>query len=339
MEHYKIQRDIQGGKISPCYLLQGEEPFFVDEIVHYIENHVLEEAEKAFNQTVVYGRDVSLDKIVALAKGFPMMGERQVIIVKEAQDIAGWKKEEQRIFLEKYLDQPQTSTMLVFAFKNKKLDGKLKVAKLLKKVGVAFESKRIREWKLPEWIDGFVQSKGYSIDKSSSQLLGEYLGNDLGKLVNELNKLMIIIPEGSKINTTHIEENIGISKDFNVWELQKAIASKDIMKSNRIINYFEANPKSAPIQMVLPALYNYFSKLLVYSSLKDKSKSNVQSKLRVAPFVVDEYARNAANFKPQKLEKIISYIRDCDRKAKGVDNYGLSHGTLMKELVFKMLHY
>jgi DNA polymerase-3 subunit delta len=338
MDHYRIIRDIETGHVKPIYTLMGEEPFFVDMVTDYMEDKLLDEASKAFNQTVVYGRDVSMSQVLSTAKAFPMMGDKQLVLVKEAQDLKEWKRSDDLGELEAYVKHPQESTVLVFAFKNKKLDGRLKVAKQLKSEGVFMDAKRISESRIPDWINDYIESKGFAIAVDAKILLAEYLGNNLGKLVNELNKLCIVLPKGSNIHTKDIEENIGISKDYNVFEFQKALGTKDVQKANRIVDYFIANPKANPIQMVLPVLYGYFSKLHNLHYLKDKGKSSVASNLGVPPFFANDYINAARNYKPGKLERVIGYIRDCDKKSKGVDNVGLDHGTLMKEMTFKILH-
>lgn len=337
MDHYRIQRDIQSGKAAPVYVLMGDEPFFVDQITDYVEEHALSEADKAFNQTIVYGRDVSMDQVLSVAKGFPMSGDRQVVIVKEAQDLKEWKKGDSLAGFEHYMTQPQPATLLIFAFKNKNLDKRLKVSKLVAKHGVIFESKKIKEYQLPSWIEGYLDPKGRKIEQRAANLLAEYLGSHLSKLANALDKLAIVVPESESINLTHIEENIGISKDFNVFELQKALGSRDIYKANQIINYFEANPKANPIQMVLPVLYNFFARLLAYQTFKG-SRGDIPKALGVSPWALKDVEAAATSFPPQKTERIIGYIRDVDRKSKGVDNYSLTNGMLMKEMVYKILH-
>lgn len=339
MDHLRIIQDIQSGKLAPVYSLMGEEPFFIDAITEVLEHEVLDEAEKAFNLTVVYGRDVSMDQVISTAKSFPMMGARQVIIVREAQAMDDWKKAEKLNGLEHYLDQPQPSTVLAFAYKGKKIDARLKAGKKLKAKGEWFVSARLREQKIPTWVKGYMESKGHKITDKASYVLSEYLGNDLGKLSGALDKLIIAAPQGEDVTVEHIERNIGISKDYNVFELQRALSTKDIVKSNRILNYFIANPKAYPIQMLLPVLYSYFSKLLLFTSLKDKSSGNVSQALKIPPFVVNDYVAAGRNYSFNKVARIISYIRDCDRKSKGVGvTNRVEHGTLMKELIFKILH-
>jgi len=337
MDHYRIQRDIQSGKAAPVYVLMGDEPFFVDLITDFIEEHVLSEADKAFNQTIVYGRDVSMDQVLNVAKGFPMSGDRQVVIVKEAQDLKEWKKSDGLAGLEHYMSQPQPATLLVFAFKNKNLDKRLKVSKAIAKTGVIFESKKIKEHQLPSWIEGYLEPKNRKIEQRAANLLAEYLGSHLSKLANALDKLAIVVPESEAINLNHIEENVGISKDFNVFELQRALGSRDVYKANQIINYFEANPKANPIQMVLPVLYNFFARLLAYQTFKG-SRADIPKALGVSPWALKDVEAAATSFPPQKTERIIGYIRDVDRKSKGVDNFGITNGMLVKEMVYKILH-
>lgn len=342
MQHLQIIRDIQTGNIKPVYFLMGEESYFIDLITEHIEEHVLDEASKAFCQTIVYGRDVSMSQVVSLAKSFPMMGERQVVIVKEAQDMKEFKsrkkedEDEELKSIFAYLQNPTSSTLLVFTHKNKTYDKRKKLYKLFDKQGVVFESSRIRDYDLPSWIEKYVQSRNFKIQPGAARLLAEYLGTDLSKVVNAVNKLAIILQEKGEITPKLIEENIGISKDYNVWELQKSLAQKDVLKANRIIQYFEANPKANPIQMVLPSLYSYFSKLAIYISLPDKRSAG--SEMGLNSYALNEYKEAAGKFTAQKVERIISYIRDADRKSKGVDNVSADNSDLMKELVFKILH-
>ncbi|MCC6601271.1 MAG: DNA polymerase III subunit delta [Crocinitomicaceae bacterium] len=323
-------------KFAPVYFLMGEEPYFIDLITDYIEDHVLDEASKAFGQTIMYGRDVSLRQILSLAQSFPMMGDKQVLIVKEAQDLDEWKKSENLEILEKYLTHPTPSTLLVFSFKGKGPDKRTRLFKSLDKSGVVFESTKVKEYKMPEWIEKYVQHKGFKIPAAVAQMLAEYLGTSLSKVVNEMNKLAIVLPAGATITAQIVEENIGISKDYNVWELQKALGQKDVLKANRIIDYFEANPKENPIQKVIPSLFGYFNKLNIYQALKDKK--DAAKEMGMNPYALNDYKEAAKKYSPAKLESIISYLRETDRKSKGVENYSVSSGELMKELTFKILH-
>ena len=338
MDHLRILRDIRSGEIAPIYALMGEEPYFIDQISQVLEDELLTEAEKAFNLTVVYGRDVSMDQVISSAKAFPMMGERQVLVVREAQAMADWKKSENLAALEHYAGNPQPSTVLVFAYKGKKMDGRSKAVKKLKTTGVWFESPRLKEARIPGWVKQYTEDHGYAITDKASYLLAEFLGTDLSKLSNELDKLMILVPKGAEITPDEIEKNIGISKDYNIFELQRALSVKDVTKANRIVNYFLANPKTHPLQMVIPVLYSYFSKLLVYSTLKDKSSANVAKVLRIPPFVVGDYAKAGQLYPYGKLRRIIGYLREMDRKVKGIDVDKMETDALMREMIFKTLH-
>lgn len=343
MEHLRILKELKSKNYKPVYFLMGEEPYFIDLITDFIEENVLDEASKTFGQTIVYGRDTTMDQVISLAKGFPMMGDKQVVIVKEAQDMKEWKTrkkddddENELKVLENYLSNPTPSTLLVFSHKHKAIDKRKKLYKTIEKKAEVFDSVKIKDYRLADWIQSFVTERGYSIDIGAANLLAEYLGTDLSKVVNAVNKLAVLLPAGSKITPQNIEDNIGISKDFNVWELQKALGKKDVMKSNRIIQYFESNPKANPIQMVIPSLYNFFSKLLVYVTIENKN--NAAKELGVNPIAINDYKEAAKNYSQDKLERIIGYLRETDKKSKGIDNYSVDHGDLMRELVFKTLH-
>lgn len=332
-----ILNDIKKGRLYPIYLLDGEEPYFIDLISDYIANHVLDEGEKDFNQTVLYGRDVEVDEVVASAKRFPMVADYQVVILKEAQDLL--KKpnlEEKRAEFKAYFDNPQTSTILVICYKYKTFDKRRGLYKSAKKNGVVFESKRLYESRIPDFINDTLSANNYSITPKASQLLLEFLGADLGKINNELDKLQLIVPEGGQITPTVIEENIGISKDFNNFELQKALGYRDLKKAFQIIDYFGQNPKDHPILLTLPLLFRYFSQLLTYHGLKNKSKENVVSKLGVPSFFVNEYIQGARTFPMKYCSYAISVLHDIDVKAKGVGTGSVAEADLYKELLVKI---
>ncbi len=329
-----IINDLKKRNIKPIYFFYGEEAYFIDKLSDYIENNVLTEEEKGFNQMVMYGRDVSMAEIIANAKRFPMMAERQVIIVKEAQDLI-------RTFdqLESYLDNPQLTTTLVFNYKYKKPDKRKKVFKKLAKTSVFFESKVLYENQVPSWIAQYVKENGYLIDPKASQMLVEFLGTGLSKIVNELNKLYIILPKGTTISPEAIEENIGISKDFNNFELRKAIGTKNVLKANQIINYFAQNPKSNPLVLTISLLNSFFTQLLQLHALPNKNNSRaVASALRVNPFFVGDYTTAAVNYPMRKVSQVIGLLREADLKSKGVGARDLPHGDLLKELLFKIMH-
>lgn len=348
-EFKEIMLDLKRKLYKPVYFLHGEESYFIDEIANYIEQNVLDETEKGFNQTVLYGRDTDLASIVSLAKGFPMMGERQVVIVKEAQTLREFAKKEaeggetskakkggDKNPLAAYLENPQPATVLVFCYKYKKLDARSSLSKALAKEAVLFESKKLYDNKVPDWITSYLKDRKYSITPHASALLAEYLGNDLSKIANELGKLFISIPQGSEITIDHIQDNIGLSKDFNVFELQDAIGKKDALKANRIVQYFAANPKDNPLIMTTASLYGYFQKILLYHFVPDKSKA--ASALGVNPYFIQGYQNAARNYPTAKLKHIFGYLRECDLKSKGIDNASTEDGDLLKEMVFKILH-
>lgn len=334
MDFDKIIGDIRNKVFYPIYFLTGEEPYYIDEITSEIENGVLTEMEKEFNQSVLYGRDVKSSTIIDYAKRFPMMANHQVIIVKEAQDID--KIDE----LLPYVENPMDSTILVICYKYKKFDGRTKFAKTLSKSkkAVLFTSKKLYEDKIQNWITTYLKKRNYSISQNACALLADYLGTDLSKITNELGKLIINIPQKNEINVDHIEKYIGISKDFNVFELQKALGIKNVYKANQIINHFGANLKENPLVKVNIILYQYFSKILIYQGLRDKSQNNAAAALSINPFFVRDFQIAASNYKTSKLKEIIGLLREYDMKSKGIDNVSINDGQLMKELIFKILH-
>ncbi|MEI8135946.1 MAG: DNA polymerase III subunit delta [Bacteroidota bacterium] len=349
----QILLDLKRHIYKPIYFLSGKEPYYIDLISDYIEKNVLDDTDKEFNQNVVYGKDADLVTILGLAKQFPMMSEHQVVIVKEAQNIEEFNKtatgEESpssskgnangaaQQFVN-YINNPQPTTILVFCFKYKTIDKRSAMAKALQKHAVYFESSKLYDNQVPEWINNYIKEINYTIAPKATFLLAEFLGNDLSNITNEINKLVISIPKGAEITAEIIQDNIGISKDFNVFELQDALAKKDILKANRIINYFAFNEKEHPAVMILSSLYGYFSKILKYHFLPDKSKFAAAGALGVNHFFLDGYAKAALNYNTGKLKSIFSYLKECDLKAKGVDNPSIDKGELLKELVFKILH-
>jgi DNA polymerase-3 subunit delta len=335
-----ILKDIKNRKYKPLYLLHGEEPYFIDLVSNYIEHSLLPEAEKGFNQTVVYGKDTEIMAVLNAAKRYPMMADYQVVLVKEAQDMKWGKDDDGKKSIDpllSYLENPLPSTILVFCYKYGKFDKRKKTYKAIEKNGLVFESAPLYDSKIPAWIEGYISDKGYKINQQASAMLSEYLGNDLSKIANELEKLMLNVSAGQEITLKHIHDNIGISKEYNVFELQTALSKKDAFKVNQIINYFEANPKANPIVLVLGNLNNYFSKVLAYHYVKDKSQQNLARELGVNPYFVKDYEQAGRSYSYQKTMQIISYLREYDLKSKGVES-NAPHGELMKELMFKILH-
>lgn len=349
-DYNQIMSDLKKKTYRPVYFLMGDEPYFIDMVADYIEANVLGEMEKEFNQSILYGRDVSAADIIGAAKRFPMMSEHQVVIIKEAQNVKDLvEKEKEDKGKEKakekakhpfvaYLENPQPSTILVICYKYKSIDKRTSIAKLIDKNAVLFESKKLYDNQVADWINNYLKSKDYTISQRAAGLLAEYLGTSLSKITNELDKLIINLPPKSEITPEHIQTNIGISKDYNVFELQNAIGKKEVLKANRIINYFAANEKENPFVVTVASLYSYFSKILIYHFLTDKSKTTVASALGVNPFFVGDYERAAKGFTVGKLKSIFSYLREYDLKSKGVERGSATDGELLKEMVFKILH-
>jgi len=329
----EIISDIRKRIFKPVYFLAGEEPYYIDLITDYIEQNVLPESERSFNQMVIYGEDTTVSNIIEISRKYPMMASHQVIIVKEAQVL---KKIDDLLI---YVEKPLLSTLLVINYKYKTLDKRTKLFKLLGNQGVYFESNRLRDYQIPGWIDRFLMSQGIKSDPSASAMLTEFLGNDLHKIANELNKLIITLPKNKPVITTGlIEKNIGISKDYNNFELQKAIGERNILKANMIVQYFAANPKDNPITLTIASLFSYFSKLLTYHYLTDKSKNNAAAALKINPFFVRDYETAATKYNVTRTLQAISLLRIFDMKSKGFGDMGSEPGDLLKELVYKILH-
>ncbi len=334
MTYDQIIKDLKNKIYKPIYFLMGEETYYIDKITDYITANVLTDSEKDFNQSTLYGKETDVNTIISASRRFPMMANQQVIVVKEAQNI---KNIEDLLI---YVEKPLNSTILVINYKYKKLDKRKKIYKAIDKAGVLFEAKKKYDNEIPQWISSYLSSKKYKIEPSASMLLSEYLGVNLSKIANELDKLMITLPDGvDTINSDHIEKNIGISKDYNNFELHKALGEKNVLKSNRIINYFANNQKDNNITVTITSLYFYFSKVLAYYFIKNKSDNReVASVLQVNPYFVNDYKNAAKKYTPAQVVNIISLLREYDLKSKGVDSAGTPAGELLKELVFKILH-
>jgi DNA polymerase-3 subunit delta len=331
--HEEIISDLKKRIFKPVYFLAGEEPYYIDLIINYIEDKILPETEKDFNQIILYGEDTNIAAIIDTARRFPMMSSHQVVIVKEAQSL---RQLEDLII---YLEKPLLSTILAFSYKYKTLDKRTKLYKALENHSAYFESERLRDYQIPAWIERYLMTKGIKSDPSAGAMLTEYLGTDLHKIVNELDKLIITLPAGKPLITTSlIEKNIGISKDFNNFELQKAVGEKNILKANMIVHYFANNPKENPITLSISSLYTIFSKLLTFHYLTDKSKNNVAAVLKIHPYFVKDYDNYAAKYSVSKTVQIISLLRTFDMKSKGYGDPGTDPGDLLKELVYRILH-
>lgn len=327
-----ISKELKNKIYHPVYFFTGDESFYIDKLTKYFEENILDEMEKDFNFTVFYGLDSNVDDIIGTCKRFPMMAECQVVIIKEAQNLKEIEK------FEAYLDNPVKSTILVFNYKNKKPDARKSFGKKIAKSSVYFASEKIKDYRLAEWIFKQGKEMGVNLPEKSAYMLSEYLGSDLSKVNNELEKLAILYPDKREITKEIIHETIGVSKDFNVFEFQNSLGEKNIFKSNQIANYFGANEKSHPIQMLLPTLNSFFSKIFVLHFLRDKSDKSVASALRVPPFIAKDYIKYARNYDTHKLRRIIGYILDADLKSKGVGTTDNNNAEILKELVFKILH-
>lgn len=343
MTYEEIFSNLKKKIYHPIYFLMGDETYFIDKISDYISDNVLTEAEKGFNQTILYGKDTEPHNIIANARRFPMMSNYQVIIIREAQNIKDLiskekSKEKSKPPFELYLENPLKSTILVFCYKYKSIDKRTVIAKLIDKTGVLYEAKKIYDNQLPAWIINYLKNQQYTITPQAAAMLSEYLGADLSKVVNELDKLIISLPAGMQITPDHIEKNIGISKEFNVFELQNALGERDLLRANRIINYFGANPASNPIPVVIASLFSYFSKILNYHFLDDKSQNNVASVLQVHPFFVKTYIAASKNYNIKKLVEIISILREFDMKSKGWGNVSATPCDLQREMIYRILH-
>jgi DNA polymerase-3 subunit delta len=311
----------------------GEEPYYIDKLSDYIEQNVLAEEEKGFNQTVLYGRDVTIEDIVATAKRYPMMAERQVVIVKEAQDLTRTIDK-----LESYVENPMLSTVLVFCYKYKTLDKRKKMTKLIDKVGVVYESKKLYDNQVGDWIKRVLSGKNYSIEPKANAMLVEFLGTDLSKINNELEKLQIILPKGSTITPKHIEENIGFSKDFNNFELLNALGSRNQLKAFQIVQYFSDNQKANPLVVTTSTVFGFFIKILKYHGLKDRNPKNVASVLGVSPYFLKDYDLALKNYPMKKVSQIVTALRDIDVKNKGVGANALSQSDLLREMLYKIFN-
>ena len=327
-----ILKSIKDKTCKPVILAHGEEPYYIDLIVDSAIKFTLEDSERDFNQTIVYGKDVDLDLLLGQLKQYPMMAEKQLVILKEAQDVKNWQP------LEDYLSNPVPTTLFVIAHKHKKADSRKKFVKNIKQSGHLYESKKLYENQVGQWISVYVKKKGFQINDKASQLLIDFLGTNLGKLSSELDKLSIVLEAGTTISEIHIEENIGISKDYNSFELSNAIAKRDVLKSYKIINYFEQNPKATHITLLLPTIYTFFERLMKAHFIKEKDPFKLAGSLGIPPFVAKEVVRALPLYSPKKIAKNIVLLHEYDMKSKGVNRGPGSDWELLKELVYQLTH-
>ena len=333
-----VLKDLKAKKYAPVYFLQGEEPYYIDLIADYIEQNVLTDSEKGFNQIILYGKDISLNDILNNAKRYPMMSDKQVVIVKEAQEIQDLKKAEAHTLLENYIKNPLPSTILVICHKYKTIDKRKSLGKTLDKLAILVDTKKLYDNQIPDWIEGYIQKKGFSIKEKAKHILAENIGNNLERLSNEIDKMLINFSEKTEIDENIIQKYVGISKDYNVFELQKALAFKNVLKANQIINYFGDNTKEHPIIPTIAAIFSFYSKILIVHHSKDKSESGLAKILRVHPYFVREYLTAAKNYPLPKVMDNIHHLRNADLQSKGVGSANITDGEILKELVFKLVH-
>jgi DNA polymerase-3 subunit delta len=335
-----VLKDLKEKKFAPIYFLSGEEPFFIDMISDYIEKNAIAEHERSFNQIVLYGKDVTVGAVLNNARKFPMMAERQVVIVKEAQSILDLGKEEAQLLLISYLVNPLPSTILVFVYKYKKLDGRTALSKELEKRTVHVKSDKVSDYKLTQWIEEYFRGLGHSIDPRAAQLLNDSIGNNLEVLTNEVDKMLINFKEPTKFTNDHISKFVGINKDYNNFEFMKALGFKDVIKANKIIAYFIQNPKAHPVIPLFSLMYSYFAKITIIHQSRKKGINDMQlaGVLGVPPFFVKEYVTAARNYNLGKVIDIFHYLKEADLRYKGVDSGSMTHAENLRELVYKILH-
>lgn len=337
MEFKEIISNIKKRNFAPVYFLHGEEPFFIDAISETLEKSVLKEEEKGFNQLIMYGKETDTSTIINNAKRFPMMSDFQLIIVREAQEIKDIDKENGQELFISYLNKPLNSTILVLCYKNKKYDSRKKLAKELLSKGVFFHSEKVKDYKLPDWIKHYVIENGFKINDQASFMLSEYIGNNLNRISNEIKKLSISLPKGSEIDQVTIQRQVGISKDYNIFELQKALAGKQSEKCHLIVNYFASNPKNNPLILSITQLFNYFIRVLYVQVNPSKSDDVIAKELGVSPFAIKEYKSATKNYPRHKLINILSFIHQADLQSKGIGFPATDEGQILRELVSKIL--
>lgn len=333
-----VLKDLKAKKFAPIYFLQGDEPYFIDLITDFIEKNAIPEHERGFNQLVIYGKDSPMNVILGNARKFPMMAERQLVIVKEAQSIPDLGKEDAQKMLLTYISNPLPSTILVFAHKHKKLDGRSALKKELDKRAIFVESEKVKDWKLVEWIHGYFTDLGHQLEPKAAQLLADSIGNNLEVLTNEVGKMLINFPDATKFTPEHISKYIGINKDYNNFELSKAIGFRDVVKANQIIHYFIQNPKAHPVIPIFSLLYNYFSKIALLHRAGQLPENQLAAALGINPYGLKEYQVAARNYKLGKVIEVFAYIKEADLRFKGVDSGSMDEGEILRELVYKILH-
>jgi len=326
-----IISDWKKGTYKPIYWLEGEEEYFIDKVIKYAESNILTESETGFNLSVFYGKDADWAAVVNACRRYPMFAEKQVVLLKEAQQMRDIEK------LEAYIENPLASTIFVVSYKEKKVDGRTRLAKLLKEKGVVLTTKKLYDNQLPEWTEELVQSKELNISQKALMLLVDHIGNDLSRIENEIDKIAINLGKRKGITETDVEQYVGVSKDFNVFELQAALATKNLSKAIQIIQYFEANPKAAPIQLVLPSLYTFFSKVFMIYGLNTRDEKTIATSLGINSFFIKDYLRTTTVYSYADVEKLLLLLSDYNLRSIGINNSGTTDGSLLKEMVVKII--
>ncbi|KAA6439164.1 DNA polymerase III subunit delta [Dyadobacter flavalbus] len=332
-----ILKEIRSKKFKPLYFIHGDEPYYIDAIADELEKRVVPESEKGFNQFIIYGKDTDLTGVLGYARRFPFMAERQIVIVKDANKLGGIEQKEQQARLEDYALNPAASTVLVFCF-HANADERKSFIKAIGTHGAVVQSKKMYDNKLPDWVAAFCQQEGVKISPKAIQMLVDNIGNDLKRLSNEVRKIMVNLRVDEGIDASAVERFVGISKEYNVFEFQKALMQRDVMKANQIASYFSANSKDNPLSPILIILYNFFAKLLLAHASKDKSEKGLAAELGVNPYFVKDYLLAIRNYPLPKVTHVIHYLRECDSRLKGLDGVSIPEGELLKELVFKIVH-
>ncbi|MEQ8906801.1 DNA polymerase III subunit delta [Ekhidna sp.] len=337
-DYSEILRDINSGSFAPVYFLQGEETFFIDNIIENIENTALDESQKSFNQIILYGKDTSLTDVIGAARRYPMMGERQVVIVKEAQEMRDWTKEAVQTLVVNYVENPLPSTILVFGYKYKTVDKRTKFGKSIEKNSVFLNAKKLYDNQVPDWIQGYCKSRGVKIDSGAVMMLSENIGNNLQRLANEIEKLLLNVKDGQEVSSAMVQKYVGISKDYNIFELQKALSAMNKLKALKIANYFASNPSNNPLVLTIYSLFSYYSKLLLVHHSQDKNEKTIASAIGVNPFFVKEYLQAARNYPVGKVVDNIKYLHEADMQSKGIGYATKKEGPVLTELVYKLMN-
>lgn len=337
-EYNEIVKDLGKGTYSPVYFLQGEESFYIDSIINWIEKNALEESQKGFNQVILYGKDTNLADVIGCARRYPMMGERQVVIVKEAQEIKEWGKEDKQAIVLNYLENPLPSTILVFGYKYKSIDMRTKLGKAIDKYAVFLNAKKLYDDKIPDWIRSYCHSRNVKMEEQAVMMLSENIGNNLQRLANEVEKLLLNVKDSEPITARMVQKYVGISKDFNVFELQKSLSTLNRKKAHKIANYFAANPGNNPLVLTIYSLFSYFSKLLLIHHSTDKSEGAVARLIGVKPFFVREYLVAANNYPLQKVVQNMKYLQEADLQSKGIGYATKKEEPVLTELVYKLMN-